>query len=208
MARRSIYDPFGLSYNPMTISPKLLSVAALFVLVGAGCNPLSMFQKQAEDAAQKAAMAGVEGSIEASIKQNTGKDVDVEFENDGASYTDPETGDTFAMGDNVAIPSDFPQDMPRYPGSTPKSVSLTGELDASLLVETSDKRAAVRSWVEAEFPKAGWTSDGTVESADMVILTFSRSENGGTARAVVTISPPSVQEKTNIVMTRKGVKKE
>lgn len=193
----------------MKILTRFLSLSALLILVGAGCNPIESLTKKAQEKAGKAAVAGVEGSIENSIKQATGKDVDVSLGNKGATYTDPETGTTFSVGEAVTIPADFPSDLPRYPNGSPKSVSVTENgRDATLLVETTDARADTRAWLEAEFPKAGWTSEGAIENLDMIILTFSRSENGGTARAVATLSAPNVQNRINVVVTRKGVKGE
>lgn len=170
------------------------------LLFGAGCAP-------AEQAAQTVRNKIAEGAAEGAIKAQTGADVDVNVNNNGLSFTDPKTGRSFSAGDNVSIPSNFPRDVPVYAGATPTSVSVFEEQkSASLLLITADDRNTVKDWYATESESLGWTKEGIIETADNIILSFSRAENGGTARMTVNLPPKSLDGKTQIIIGRNGAK--
>jgi hypothetical protein len=176
------------------------------LLLGAGCSPIDVIKERIATALTEKV---VEGAVESRIRQEVGKDVNVDFDKQGISFTDPTTGQTFAIGESVTIPEDFPTDVPRYPNATPKSVSVVeARNDAALLLETTDTRTAITTWYTEEAVKMGWKTDKVFETTDNAVLTFLRGENGGSAKLTVTIPPPDDQKRITIIIGRSGVKEE
>jgi hypothetical protein len=185
-------------------SPRAFGIAlAALVFLGAGCSVQDAIQGWFEQLASKA----VEKSAETGIRNAIGKDVKVDVTAQGASFTDPKTGRTFAVGESVTIPAGFPTDVPLYPKAVFTSVTMdTGGADAGYIFSTKDARAAVRDWYKDEASKQGWSSEAGFENADQVILSFSKPITGGTARMTVTIPPMNVHGETTVIVARKGSK--
>lgn len=186
-----------------------LSLLALIVLAGAGCTSVDALKQAATDAATNAAKTAAqkveEGAAKGAIKAGTGQDVDVKVTDNGLSFTD-KNGASFVAGDNVAIPSSFPKDVPVYANGKPTSIQVikAGE-SASLLFTTKDDRTAIRDWYLSEADKGGWKIDGTMETADNIIISFSRVEGDATAKMTVTIQPKSIDGTVQVMVVRKGV---
>ena len=182
----------------------LISFAALIVL-GVGCDaPKLTVEDAVEKAAeqvQSAVQEATERGAEEVAKRQTGQDVDIDFTHSGATIVDPATGKTVSVGAAVSIPAGFPSDIPVYPGATPTSLSLDpNKTDASLLLITKDGRNAIRDWYNAQAATAGWETDGALETADQVLLSFKKDG----AKLTVTVLPPNLQKETGILLLRKG----
>ncbi|HWQ99756.1 MAG TPA: hypothetical protein VN397_02810 [Candidatus Methylomirabilis sp.] len=179
----------------------------LFTTLGIGCNP---FQSAKDKISEKIGEKVVENVIEKAIKKDSGKNVDVDLQKGGFSFKDEKTGQVFAVGEGVKIPDSFPSDVPRYPGATPKSVSLVDEQqEAGMVLETSDALEKVASWYKSEAQKSGWKSASTFNSEQTNIMSFEKEENGGTAKFTVSVSGnQSSDGNVMIIVARNGVKKE
>lgn len=182
---------------------RLSLLIAVAMFAGAGCEAGELFVKQG---AERLTETAVEGGLKQGIQRGSGQDVDVDFNKQGVSFTDPKTGRSFAFGEQVTIPATFPKDIPVYPKATPTSATMTGETSGLLLVST-DERKTVRDWYATEAIAAGWKKDGVFETADNIVMAFSRAENGGTAKMTVTLPPRTVDGKTNVIIARNGVKR-
>lgn len=184
----------------------ILSLAT--IVLGAGCeSPLTYVKDRIQEKANNAVTSAAEQATEQLAKQRLGQDVDVNFTGKGVALKGKKDGQIFAIGEDVAIPEEFPADVPRYPGAKASSVSVSQEKqEAAVLLETGDARKDVRAWLEREAVEAGWNIEGTpYETVDSTILFFLREERGGKAHLTATVSVTG-QGKTSILMARQGVK--
>jgi hypothetical protein len=185
---------------------RLLWVLAPLALVGLGCNPPSADELAArvKEQVQNTVTQAVEKGAEEVAKQRTGGDVDLDITHGGASYTDPATGRYVAVGEHVAIPDQFPDDIPVYENGTPTSVSIEGSgKSASLLVLTKDGRNTIRDWFLSAAESKGWAREGVVETADNIVISFARPDDAS-AKLSVTIMPPNLQKEVSVLVLRKG----
>lgn len=173
-----------------TSSLPLLVGLSSVVLFGAGCNP-------AQTIGQKVA----EKVVENSIKTQTGGNVDVNV-NDNTVKITGENGATYAAGDNVSIPSDFPKSIPIYPGTKVKSaITVPGEDGASVVLETGDKGDVVRDWYKKQAVDGGWKQSASLDlDGGNYMIAFTRTEGSESYSMTVSISPDESTGKTGIVL--------
>lgn len=185
---------------------RFLFVLPAVLFVGAGCGPtLPMLSVDAvAERVQDSVSRAMERGAEEVTRQRTGADVDFDITGGGAMYTDPATGRFVAVGESVALPDQFPADIPVYANGTPTSVSVEGNgVSASLLVLTTDSREDIRSWFLNATADAGWTHEGTFDTADNAVLSFTRSGDAA-GKLTVTIMPPNLQKEISVLVLRKG----
>ncbi|OGL73338.1 hypothetical protein A3E39_00060 [Candidatus Uhrbacteria bacterium RIFCSPHIGHO2_12_FULL_60_25] len=183
-----------------------VTTLGLLATLGFGCNP---FQAAKDKISEKIGEKVVEKTLEKAIEKSGAKDVDVDLDKQGFTFKDEKTGQVFSMGDNVAVPDNFPSDVPRYPDATPKSVTMNEEQqEASLMLETSGGLDEVVAWYKDEMPKQGWKSASSFDSAQAKIMSFEKDENGGTAKLSVSVTGDTSDGKTSIILARNGVEKE
>ena len=179
---------------------RALSVLPLTLLLGAGCDVTSLFQKTTETVAQKAA----EGAAEMALKKQLGKDVNVDVNKQGATFTDSSSGRTFAIGEQVTIPSNFPNDIPLNADCVPTSVSLnTKTSEAALLCVSVKTPQDARAWYQTEAIANGWTLNQDQEVMGSFSLSFTRPEKNGTAKLLINITS-GTEGKTNLMIARSG----
>ena len=99
---------------------------------------------------------------------------------DEVTVTD-EAGNSLTVGESVAIPADFPKDVPRYKGNV---IAVTNQADAHLMtIETDDSINEVRTWYRTELEEAGWTI--IAEDASITDLASVSATKGDWTGAVV-----------------------
>lgn len=74
-------------------------------------------------------------------------------------------------GENVKLPSDYPGDLPQYPGSKNTMVSYKPDDHTmmSIMGTTSDSANKIISWYTTQLKKSGWTVE--IESTDSITAT-------------------------------------
>ncbi|MFA5935396.1 MAG: hypothetical protein WC787_00865 [Patescibacteria group bacterium] len=172
-----------------------VSIAALsLMLLGAGCNPVQN--------AQERAMEGlVEKVIEKNVKDDSGKNVDIDLKKGGFTVTGEDGKATFSMGEKVEIPSTFPSDVPLYADATAKAVTMSEKDNGAVVVlQSEDDADKIVAWYKEEASKKGWKQKASMELGEgSYILSYERVEDGKTAKMNITIT--SVEDgMTNITV--------
>lgn len=188
----------------LTSMKPLLPFLVALVCVGVGCaDKLDVTQvvDQAKETVQGAVRQTVEQGVEKVTSQKINTDIGVDFSEGGATFTDPKTGKTVAVGAQVTVPADFPADMPQYPGAVATSLSFdAAHVDASLLLMTPDTRAQIREWYATAAAEAGWTQEEILDTADRFVVAYAKTG----ATLTVTILPPNLQKEVGILLLRQG----
>lgn len=151
-----------------------LSVFALLVLAGAGCNPFASVQQNIADRiTEKAVESQTGGRVK--IDSNSG---DVTFENQD------ENG-MMRIGEGIKLPDNFPGDIPRYPNASYVSaVVLQDGTQAIGNFKTTDDAEAVKAWFDDELQK-----DGFARSMDIPVG-FIRLYEKDNVKITVQVQPP------------------
>jgi len=155
-------------------------------LFGLGCNP---FQS-----AQDRIASGI-------ISGATGGKVTVDSQGNKIEFKDVNGQGTVTMGGSeagVPIPSDFPSDVPVYPGSKAiVVVNTTADHTASLSLQTDDSTDKVLNWYVDQF-KTGWKQEASMNLGDGQIRMYSKDK----VRIQIMISLNKDENKTTIIVTR------
>lgn len=142
---------------------QLFSLLLLVIFLG-GCGLNS--SKISEKAAEKV------------IENQTGSKVDLS--NNGETMTVKSSDGSLTFGAKE-IPSDFPSDVPVYPGSKPNGSYVATGKDNGLLVglETSDDYAKVMSYYLSELKKNNWEVSTTVTDKNTLTYTIKKDDRAG-----------------------------
>ena len=141
-------------------------------LFGFGCSMPSFSQAVADKYAESA------------VEKATGGKIDVSSDKGTVSYQDKD-GNQISVGENAAMPANFPKEIPQYPGGTTLSASVAKDGQASLSIRTSDASAVVMSWMETTLTKDGWKQASQMASGDFSVRTYTKDK----ATIGVTIVP-------------------
>ncbi|MFA7323675.1 MAG: hypothetical protein WC005_04875 [Candidatus Nanopelagicales bacterium] len=133
-----------------------------------------------------------ESLTEQAIEAGTGSDVDIE--GDKVTVTD-EDGTAVSIGEDVALPSNWPSDVPTVDGTLfTVSVSETSG-EASAMWKTAGDPAAMAGAYKSALEAAGYTITSETKTADLVIIgaegngkTISVMFSQAEGEAVVTLS--------------------
>lgn len=107
----------------------------------------------------------------------------VNVNSNGAGYTVNTPQGNLQVG-NAALPSDWPKDVPTYPGAsvtTSYSGTSGGKSGAAVVLKTSDSVAKVGDWYKAQLAANGWTVNGSYQAGGVTII---GAEKGGQKLAV------------------------
>lgn len=136
-------------------------------LAAAGCG-----KKVAEIAAEKA--------IEYSAKAD-GQDVKVNIQSGDETMVVESKDGSFATGENVAIPENFPKDVPVYKGLKPTMSSTMGGEGSFMLsgtIEDSPDDAA--TYYSREAAANGWTETTKISQPQMIMLAYEKDDRAMT----------------------------
>lgn len=166
---------------------------AAVLLLGAGCHPI-------QDAKERAMNGIVDKAIEHTVKVQTGQDVDVNIKDGGMNVTG-ENGASFAMGENLKLPDNFPSDVPVYGSVAIKSSSVdTAKGSVFLIMTSKDSADDISAWYKTEAKAKGWTQKSSLEmSKGNYILTF---EDKDKSTLAVTVSRGKDSDETSLTVTR------
>ena len=182
------------------MSPRVAFLLPVMLLLGAGCGITDFFQKTTETVTQKAA----ESAASMALKKQLGKDVDVDVNKQGATFTDTSSGRVFAIGEHVSIPSNFPKDVPLDADCVPTSVSLdVAKGEAALLCVSSKNHNDARDWYEKEATSNGWALEQHQEIMGSIYLSFIQSDQSGKSKLLISITT-GADGKTNLMIARSG----
>lgn len=70
-----------------------------------------------------------------------------------------QNGNSISIGGNVALPANFPSDVPIYPGSKIKLATKSEKGDYSVTLTTSDSQEKVSSYYKEQMAAKGWVLD-------------------------------------------------
>ncbi|HOJ67334.1 MAG TPA: hypothetical protein PKX28_06490 [Candidatus Hydrogenedentes bacterium] len=165
----------------------------LLILAGCGCGSPS--RKASEIAAEKAIEAaarahgqnvkvdlnaGGEGASKVTITDEDGTRTVATTIREGQTEMVSEGSggrQTMRFGERVTIPDSFPRDVPLPPGLVP-TAAVYDESGPSWTVQGSlqIKPADVKAFYAEQLPKAGWTSQTTLDTAELISLTFEKDD--------------------------------
>jgi hypothetical protein len=79
--------------------------------------------------------------------------------NSNRSLNFNQNGNSISIGGNVALPANFPSDVPIYPGSKIKLATKSEKGDYSVTLTTSDSQEKVSSYYKEQMAAKGWVLD-------------------------------------------------
>jgi hypothetical protein len=147
----------------------LVAVAGV-ALMGAGCNPMDNAKQTVEQNVANSVAEGV-------IKQETGGSVNVTNNGQAVTYQDTKNGASGAYGQDIQIPSDFPADVPRYPGAKTMIVNTAESgKQASLTQTTGNDIAKVKEWYKGQLTSQGFTQESSADMGTGSALVYSKGQ--------------------------------
>jgi ABC-type Fe3+-hydroxamate transport system substrate-binding protein len=126
------------------------AVVAALALTLAGCG------QAAEQAAEVAAEQALGGEGQ-----------DVEITDEGVTVTDEE-GNNVAIGENVAVPDNWPADVPLYDGGTLQMISVQADGSALAMWQVEGTPEEAVAAYTAALESAGYTQDTTANMGGMI----------------------------------------
>ena len=113
--------------------------------------------------------------IEKTVERSTGKNADVKTNADGTMNIRTDEG---TMSTGHEVPSDWPKDIPVYPGATVQySASVNpadGNQGGALMLLSTDTDTAVSDYYAKELKAQGWTLAATMHAAGTVIMSATK----------------------------------
>ena len=140
---------------------RVLVVLCLVLAVAPGCK------KASESSAEKAA--------ERAIERATGNKADVNITGEGVKIAGKEGGKEFSYevagkGGAVALPSNFPGDVPRYPQARVQSSMSQGNAMNMVTFQTGDSPEKVHAYYGAKLKDGGWDIVNEVSTPQMRMI--------------------------------------
>lgn len=107
-----------------------------------------------------------------------------------AEYEWGDTGTKVRVGEDVDVPSDFPDDVPLYPNAPTRSVSYNPEqgLHGFIVQVTNDDPGTVIGWFAGQMPQKGWTQTAEYNMDETKMMMFSQGQR------VITISSAPAED--------------
>lgn len=126
---------------------------------------------------------------------------DVEVTENGVRGTNVQSGESVAFGDDVAIPTTFPAEFPKYPGARTQ-VALHSAEDGSYNVnqQTGDSVTEVMAWAERTMVASGFTKTMDLPDPTHAAATY---EKGG-VKYQIQASRDEARSLTYIITARTG----
>jgi hypothetical protein len=139
----------------------ILAVVCLVLVAAPGCR------KASESSAEKAA--------ERAIERATGNKADVNITGEGVKITGKEGGKEFSYevagkGGEVALPGNFPEDVPRYPQATVQSSMSQGNAMSMVTFQSGDSPEKVHDFYSAKLKDGGWEIVNEVSMPQMRMI--------------------------------------
>jgi hypothetical protein len=131
-----------------------------------------------------------EKGVESVLSKVTNGAVDIDTKNNSVTVK-TDNGTTTTIG-SQQLPSDFPTDIPVYPGATILG-SVTGsatEGGVFVSLNTTDSMDDVKAFYDSKLAENGWTAEGTTTLGTIIHY----SETKGSQRLAVTLTPYSDSE--------------
>ncbi len=140
---------------------RVLAVLCLVLMAVSGCK------KASESSAEKAA--------ERAIERATGNKADVNITGEGVKITGKEDGKEFSYevagkGGAVALPRNFPEDVPRYPQATVLTSMSQGDAMHMVTFQTADAPERVHTFYGAKLRDGGWEIVSEVSMPQMRMI--------------------------------------
>jgi len=146
---------------------RVLVVLCLVLMAAPGCK------KASESSAEKAA--------ERAIERATGNKADVNITGQGVKITGKEGGKEFSYevagkGGAAALPSNFPEDVPRYPQATVMSSMSQGNAMNMVTFQTGDSPEKVHEFYSAQLKDGGWEIVSELSTPQMRMISAKKSK--------------------------------
>jgi hypothetical protein len=119
-----------------------------------------------------------EVAVEKAIEQETGGEADVDLDLDGGMRIETEDG-VVVIGAKV-LPSDWPTDVPVYPGATvvssTKATPADDEMSHALTLTTTDPPATVLTTYTTALKADGWKIGATATIGESIVLSATKED--------------------------------
>ncbi len=134
-----------------TIRTLFSASAALLLIIGCGSEESK--QQPPEAAEQPAPKAAPKGAEENKIVEQ----VDEDGKGMHITATKP-NGTTFqaSIGEEVAVPDEFPKDVPVFPGSTPMASLYSPDEGVLVTFKSTEDQQAIHDFYQTSLAKDGW----------------------------------------------------
>lgn len=123
--------------------------------------------------------------VEKAIEKSAGNGTDVDFSNGTYKATD-KNGNTVSIGGNAQLPSDWPSDVPQYPGSkltfSGSNSGSNGKAAMGIVMTTSDSPDKVAAYYRDQLTNDGWVVKANSSAQGASSLAF---EKGDRAAIVI-----------------------
>ncbi len=159
----------------------LASASLLFL--GAGCLPSPQNL--------------IQGAIENKINNELGTDGSVKINDDGVSVTDKKDGSTTSFGENVALPENFPKDVPIMDGAKVAGVAVTKDQGSWITMTTGKSVDEVVAWYQDKLTAGGFEMISTYSGDGMTTKSYTK----GTIAIDFVVSAGSEGDPTSIMLT-------
>ena len=126
---------------------------------------------------RRAAKSMSERMMERAIERESGGKAHVDISRDGNKVTfKTDKGEVVtAGGEGVAVPADFPKDVPVYKGA--KVLAVVNSPDASSLsLEVNDSMQAISQKFASEMKAQGWEDASSMSTGDGMVLTYKKEQ--------------------------------
>lgn len=133
-------------------------------LFGLGCNPLASLERKA-----------AEKTAEGILGQASGGKVSVDANSGQYAFKDNKTGASVVVGENVSLPSDFPKDIPQYPGTKILTASTDpNQGGAAVTFQSTDDVTKATKWYEDTLKAGGWTQSSSFTAGGSEIRAYEK----------------------------------
>jgi hypothetical protein len=102
-----------------------------------------------------------------------------------------------SIGENAAIPKDFPTDVPVLPGAEPMAALSAGGSGVVVTLKSSEEQSTIRDFYLSELPKNGWTIQAERSVGGQLVIEATQ----GSRRASVTIAGTSGDSRLSIILS-------
>ncbi len=139
-------------------------VSASLLLLGTGCIPTPQ--------------AMIEKVVEQKINQELKGEGTVDLAGNGVTINNEFEGTSARFGDNVALPADFPKDIPIIDGAKIVGVAVTNS-DGSWVTMTTDKSVEESAaWYDDQLKKDAWVLSASYAAGGMSTKMYERDNLG------------------------------
>jgi hypothetical protein len=116
----------------------------------------------------------VEKAIERRVEKETGKKVDIDLKGKEGQIKITGKEGSFEAGEKVAVPDDFPKDVPIYPGAQARMAMKNKDQGVTMMLGSKDSLDQVASFYKKELADKGWKQEAEMTMPEHRMFTCSK----------------------------------